>query len=162
MKKLFSLILFWACFQPSSLLGQEIIGSVASSTVDTNGYSISWTVGEIMTKTDTSGNFIFTQGYHQSGFTIVSIDRLGESSLGQFRIYPNPFQHELNLIPEDFEEESFTATLTDMTGKVLYRFDLINDKNTLEFPPLADAQYLLLIRSESGRYQEHFKVIKSQ
>ncbi|UTW63347.1 T9SS type A sorting domain-containing protein [bacterium SCSIO 12741] len=162
MKKLFSYILFGSSLLPLSLSGQELIGTVASSTIDTNGYSISWTVGEIMTLTDTSGNFTFTQGLHQAGFTIVSIDRIGEPSAGQFRIYPNPFQHELNLVPQDFEEESFTATLTDMTGKVLHRFDLINDKNTLEFPPLADAQYLLLIRSESGRYQEHFKVIKSQ
>lgn len=77
---------------------QQVISSAGGYDVSGGGISLSWTLGELVTSTVTSGGgeLILTQGFQQSKLTVDAIEinpELGATVL----IYPNPSVDMVNI-----------------------------------------------------------------
>ena len=83
MKKIF-LMCSIICVMLLSVKSQEVKGTSGDYFQNAQA-SLSWTIGEPMTETYTTGTNILTQGFHQTGLTIVSIFELFFNNTGGYR-----------------------------------------------------------------------------
>ncbi len=88
-----------------------------------------------------------------------------DMGIEHFSIYPIPASNALNFIMRIDGTESFTLSLTDMTGKLLYSKDIkVHDQyvDVLNIESLADGVYSLNVQNDKGEVQsERFTVQKN-
>lgn len=155
MKKL-AIILF-AIFITNTIFSQEVV-STAGETKKISGYEISWTIGEPVIQTLSSGNSIITQGFHQTKLIITKIS-VAENFKSLVSVYPNPTKRvailEFKEIPE---KKSFKVF--DLSGKILLS-KKINAKITpVDLSKFATGSYLLQIMNDNNQSMETFKIVK--
>jgi len=82
------LIIYFFFFAAFFVSSQEVVSS-AGETQTIPGIEISWTIGEPVIETVSSGSSVLTQGFHQTKLTVTTIDELLFSDL-ELKVYPNP------------------------------------------------------------------------
>lgn len=135
----------------------QVISTAGGSFENSSG-SISFTVGECIVATHTSGSggIILTQGFQQSGLSIVHIQ---ENNFQEFEIlaYPNPAKDFVILKIE--KPQGFSYRLCDMSGRVLEVGEIIGTEYEINLSNFTPSMYLLkLYRSEEEI--RAFKIIK--
>ena len=75
------------------------------------------------------------------------------------KIYPNPFNHEINLFVDDAQSSFFVVEMMDMNGRIVQRNEFFNQsKVVLSTEDLVKGVYTLRVISHSQT--ENFKMIK--
>ncbi|MCX6226513.1 MAG: hypothetical protein NTV01_17485 [Bacteroidia bacterium] len=75
MKRLSLFLILALPLTPAALMAQEVISS-GGTCVKVSGISLSWTVGEPVTETLSSGSLTLTQGFHQTRLSASTIDEI--------------------------------------------------------------------------------------
>ncbi len=155
MKKPIIAFLFLIFFQVA--VAQEVVSS-AGTTQQAAGYEISWTLGEAVIETFTSGSDILTQGFHQTKLVVTAIDKPG-LLISELKVYPNPTS-DFVMIHFNSELPDKQYSLFDMTGKML-EFNSIPETDTkIDVSSLASGTYLLHIIANKTNHIQSFKIVK--
>jgi hypothetical protein len=154
-------------FSVQNIFSQKIILSVFASAGDyksLSGYSLSWTMGEVMTEMLTSDNIRLTQGFQQPGLAVESgiHDEHREWSVST---YPNPVFQDLIISFQGIRENrAVLISLTDMMGRIIILKELknipVSYNYRLEMNDLERGIYILKIYTQDYRMQKLFKIEK--
>lgn len=156
-----SLCVFAILFGSSvSLQAQEVIGTTGEH-YEGEGISLSWTLGEPVSETYSSGDNFLTQGFHQGQFILVYIGEKEEPAT-EVTVYPNPFANVLNIrFKEGQPTDQTLYQIFDLNGKSVLTGRLNNPENQISLGRLANAQYLLVIIDTSTNFKETYSVLKA-
>lgn len=151
------LILFGLVFWGYALFSQEVISS-AGATQQAAGYVLSWTIGEPVIQTLSSGPNILTQGFHQSKLIITAIGEIPEQNI-LITVFPNP-THEFAIVKFNNQPKQNTYKLFDSTGRVL-EWRIINSTETqVDLIRFAKGTYFLKVFQDDNQPIQTFKIIK--
>lgn len=117
MKITFIFIIIFLFF---SVRSQTTSPQVVASSGDFNSgisASLSWTLGEIVTETVSTGTNFLTQGFQQPIF--ANTLNLGSVKKNIFSVFPNPFTDQL-FFRSNVSTESYSITITDFLGKEIF------------------------------------------
>src|SRR5690606_4852567 len=111
---------FFLCFiMPRfSAVAQNLSLVSSSGTYSENSSgSISWSIGEVVIVTSSSGSNDVTQGFHQSRIYFSGIEELKELEIS---LYPNPTSEFVNIVSPN----SVKLSIYDMSGRLVRIHDL--------------------------------------
>ena len=142
---------------------QQIVPQViasAGSSATVSSIHVDWTVGETFTHTLAGTNNIVTQGFHQPDLIISAIERLPEG-LGRIDVFPNPVDHEMQMVLELARQSNVRIAFTDITGKELWTtsLDVLYHKEMIDVTALPSGVYFLQFVIDDS-YTHTFKIQK--
>ncbi len=142
----------------SQELTPQIIASSGGS-YETNGIILSWTLGEPVTETFSSGDITLTQGFHQGDITVTSTNTEEFTDM-KVNVYPNPAGEFVNIDIEGKGSEILTVELFTLSGeKVLIKKDFITEKyQQLQLKDLPAGTYILKIMNNDK--MKTYKIVK--
>ena len=142
-------------FTTISLSAQEVVSSQGETYTNANG-SIDFTVGEVITSTESNGNNDLTQGFHQTNWNFAGVEDFAPDF--EITIFPNPTSDVLNIKSSMYEDVSYL--LYDGQGKLVLSDDLSGTLTQIQVNQLAPGAYSLCINDQTGQLK-NFKLIKS-
>ena len=155
MKKLFLLTLF--IYTTTFLNAQEVVAT-SGETKSASGFEISWTIGEPVIQTFSSGATILTQGLHQTNLQVTPVNKLLLPNL-EISVFPNPSSEfiviRLNELPP-----SPKFALFNLSGKLISQKNIESTNTQLNLNEFAPGTYLLKIMQEKNQELQTFKIIK--
>lgn len=128
----------------SGELSPDVVASAGDSFSD-NNLILEWTLGELATESF-EGNLFLSQGFHQPGENITSIDN-PLSSLGLIKVYPNPSRDRIFIEREKGGE--IEVALRDIRGRILIEHTVSNSIDQLNLSQLPSGIYILHMRDEN-------------
>ena len=134
---------------------QEIITS-SGDYYESSNASLSWTIGESMTETFTSGTTILTQGFQQSRLTATSVFELNNLNIS-IKVAPNPTPDIITLYIDNYKNINYQ--LFDFNGKLLKQSGVLSEETEISFTHLAYAAYFLKIM-KGKQMIKSFQIIK--
>lgn len=156
---LLSLGLFTTGWSYAQSLSPEVIAT-AGDHFSANGAQLSWTIGESVIETYSSGGSAqLTQGFHQTNLIITAVD---DPVTGfPVRVYPNPTADWLNIEAEQ-SAPAFSLELTDAQGRALLLQPATSSTTlrSLDLSGYAAGLYYLRLRTEDRKTTQTFKIIK--
>ena len=138
------------------VFSQEVISTQGDSYSNASG-KIDFTIGEIVTNTETDGANDLTQGFHQTNWNFVSI----EDHVPNYEaiIYPNPTEDFLNIKASLYKNVSYV--LYDEMGRLILQGLLSGEQTALEVSPLATGRYSLTLINLKENLKT-FNIIKTR
>ena len=148
-------------------LGQEVYGqtlsrSVIGATGSVNN-QLSYTVGETVIETGSSGMLVLTQGFQQPDKLTGTFN---DPLLGnvKFILYPNPTQDQLILELTIDKPQKFGVEMIDLRGRRVGALrELAPASQVMEIfsvESLAEGTYVLLLKNASGQILEQMRFRK--
>lgn len=134
-----------------SFLAQEVIATNGNYSTSAQG-SLSWTMGEVITETLSTVDGHFTQGFQQNYEDILAVSDIGLN--GELRIFPNPFQQEINLSISDSSPD-YLIQILDYQSKIVL-------EEQIYFAPGTNQITLNLSALSGGYYIVHLTTTDSQ
>lgn len=141
-----------------------VIASSGDFYYDTQGYGISYTLGEVFIQQPPTfpNRDFFCEGFQQ-GIWLSEIP-----PPQQVRVYPNPIGRNDNNLKVDLpvrgETNSYYISIFTMNGQVVYNKKhsntFINDPLLIPFRNYRKALYLVKIQSDKGDFLKTFKIEK--
>jgi len=136
---------------------QEVI-STAGETNTAGNIEVSWTVGEAVINTFSTGNSVLTQGFHQTKLIITAISDIVDSNI-RIKVYPNPTEEFVVIqFNEIIQKSSFL--LLNMNGSELESGLMETVHKQINLSGYANGTYLLQIRKNNGETLQTFKIQK--
>jgi len=135
---------------------QEVI-SAAGETKSTAEYEVSWTIGEPVIATGSSGSYSLTQGFHQPILSVTPTEIFADDL--NIEVYPNPAR-EFVTINSDQLLENAEYALFSLSGKKLMEGKIMNKTTKLSIENRASGSYLLKLTGENSRPLQTFKIVK--
>jgi len=145
-------------------IGQAINPYVIASAggyFNSSNVQLSWTLGELVTSTFNSGNFILTQGFQQNSYINISVKET-ENNPFKLIVFPNPAENIIYVSWEYIEETDLIIEITDYHGKNVYS-NIVNSSKNLEIidiKGLASSVYMLHVTPVHKSWKKHLKFIK--
>lgn len=143
--------------------GQTLTPEVISSSGEhfsASPGSLSWTLGEIITESDSNGGYWLTQGFHQTKFTVVSVEESPKNTFN-VNVYPNPAIQFFNIEIESSNfSKDFQFVLYDINGRSIKQGKIKTRKTTVNLNGLANESYFLKIWSATENYHKIYQVLK--
>lgn len=142
----------------SQSLDQHVIGSAGNFSATSSSTTLSWTVGEMITTTESSGNAILTQGFQQP--VLVNPLSINSTNPNAFslQVFPNPSLEQITIQKD--QKENLKAELIDILGQVIGQYSLQDSQTQIDLSQLPSANYLLRIRSLDNEPLQTFKIQK--
>jgi len=161
MKIIYSLLLVGISnFGFSQSLEQFVIGTSGADFSSSN-VQLSWTLGETVINTFSTGNQQLTQGFHQTQLQVSSVDKTEDPGFSAI-VFPNP-SHEIIIIQIESVQELFEYVIYDVLGRALHHENVLDNQNTsINLNNLAAGNYLLKIISKDTNTFRTFKIQKLQ
>jgi hypothetical protein len=141
------------------LQAQEVVSSGGSHASGAN-VSLSWTIGEPVVSTLSTGGYILTQGFHQSRLSATAIEHTPIPGFNLL-VYPNPFLYVLHLSVEEGDFSRLDYQLLTVDGKSLLTKPIKSKVSDIDMQAYPAANYLLLVRQQSGRVLKTFRLVKN-
>ncbi len=147
-----------------TLQAQQVV-STSGNHAENGSAQMSWTVGEIVTATVSSGDNILTQGFHQSRLTVTAIE---EVEVPDFEIsaFPNPATECIHLTlisllqsPERGMWKDFYFQLYDLNGRLLMYEHIEGPETVIRMDSYIPSTYFLKI-IKNNKEVRTFKIIK--
>ena len=134
----------------------EVISSAGDHFANSN-LSISWTIGEPIIETHSTGTTTITQGFHQGLYTIIAVEEQFQQPV--VNIYPNPTVDYINIEIKNQDNNNFQIILYDELGKVLVnkKYSEIQQINLSQY---AKATYFLKLVDTKNETYNSYKVLK--
>ena len=122
-----------------------------------NGYSLSYTLGELSIKTLTKSSNILTEGFQQGKQHKVVLP------FKDIRYFPNPVTSTpLHLDFYTDDGQSFIVQVYSVTGRLMAIFNYDNvvngERRDISFEGVEKGLYLIKIQSKDGKIQKLFKI----
>jgi len=139
---------------PLLTFGQKIdrqVIAAAGDHLEAASTSITWTLGELVTESFTSGNLFLSQGFQQGNMEVTSIR--GIQADFELKAYPNPV---MDILIVETEKLDLKYRLIDMDGKVLKIGTINSSSYELDFTGFPSGMYFLWVEEN----QTH-KIIKN-
>ena len=162
---LFMLALCISIHASSQRLSQTVIATEGGSST-TGRITLEWTLGELAVESLTSGNRLYTQGFHQP-ISVKILYRQPAPLLQEpdFEIIvaPNPVQSLLMINSVSTRSQSFRFTLTDITGKKLWSRSNVaaSSSSRIDMKGIISGLYILNVHAASGQLLRTYKIIKA-
>jgi len=147
-------LLVLAAFFVSS---QEVVSS-GGETQTISGIEISWTIGEPVIETISSGSTVLTQGFHQSKLTVTAIDDVLISDF-ELNVYPNPTSEFVIISSNNLDDKS-SYSLFDLTGKLLENKIISTSETRVNLRNYASGTYLLKLQYNPIQPLRTYKIVK--
>lgn len=115
-----SILLFVGLFSFTVAFSQSLAPSVVSlggGYGQSNGYTLSYTLGEMMIETYRADAYILTQGFQQP--SLKEVEENAEKPVWITSVYPNPAWNLLNVSIEPPEGSSFEIELINAMGVLM-------------------------------------------
>jgi len=139
-----------------AISAQEVVSSGGESQ-SAAGLQLSWTLGEPVIETFSSGSIILTQGLHQSKLTATALTDLLFPGI-ELKVFPNPTQDFVTIhLNERLENTHYI--LFDLAGKILDTKKITNSETRLDMIEYPSGIYILKLYSNQKAIQD-FRVIK--
>lgn len=123
------------------------------------GYSLSYTYGELSVRTLTKTSNILTQGFQQGKYHPG-----GNGSINDFKYGPNPVDEKLKLQFYFSDTQSFIIQIYNMLGQAsgyIVQKDVGNGNQVdINFSNLGKGLYLVKVQSADGKFQRIIKIEK--
>ena len=138
----------------------SVIGFAGTYASSANA-SMAWTIGEVMTKTYSSGNYFFTQGFHQPDTAYVTF--VSNPVAQNIAIYPNPVVDNL-VIDFSLSSGNYSVEIFDMQGQIIRKENIsANEKRLgISFRDFANGMYLLNIINKETHSRNCYKINKAE
>jgi hypothetical protein len=151
------LILGYYCFGQNKT--SPVVLASGGGFFSANGYSLSYTYGELSVKTLSKNNYILTEGFQQGKF------QAGLSSpINDIKYGPNPVDQTLKIYFYFQENQSFSIQVFSLLGQLSGTFiqkDIVNGMFVnIEFGGLGKGLYLVKIQSLDGKFMRILKIEK--
>ena len=157
--KLSTMLFLWFVF--TGLQAQEAIPASGGNASGSGG-SASYSVGQLVYKTNTSANGSVAHGVQQPYEISVVIGI--EESYGiklECMVYPNPTAGFLNLKIENYDNENLFYQLFDISGKLLEIKKITGNETTISMTNLVSATYFLkIIKMKYASSKQEIKIFK--
>jgi hypothetical protein len=140
-----------------SMNAQQVISSTGGTGQNANG-TLTYTLGELVIDTRTSGSTTITQGFQQSRLTVTSVKELQDLGF-TIAAFPNPTSNFITIKVEKGKPEKITYSLIDVSGKPLHNGKLLNGEAEISFISLNPATYILKI-FQDGKEIKTVKIVK--
>lgn len=150
------LLLPWASYSQS--IANQVIAS-SGQTVESGGLVLDYTVGETVTATLSTSDFILTQGFHQP-YPDSSVSIFPFSDALNVLIFPVPFSNTLNLVGKgNIPGTNFEVALFDVSGRNVFTTSIdLREPQTLALHHLSAGTYLLSLGQ--GQHRITQQIIK--
>ncbi|MBN1414912.1 MAG: T9SS type A sorting domain-containing protein [Bacteroidales bacterium] len=146
---------------PFSVIAQEVnleVVATSGSTFETANNQISWTLGEVVIETFSTGSFTLTQGFHQPGL-LVALDYADPVLELSVKVYPVPFTSFVNLSFDEMLQE-YSVELYNINGSRIHTEPVISPEIQLDLSALPAAEYILTITAADNKIIRSFKIVK--
>ena len=143
-----------------SLQSQENI-TISGGDATGSGGTAAYSVGQIVYTTNTGADGSVSQGVQQP-YEISIVDGI-EQADGinlELKVYPNPTNDFLNLIVEDFNNETLSYQLYDINGQIIKRGKILGIETTIMMEFQVPGNYLLIVFDDQ-MIVKTFKIIKN-
>ena len=155
------LSVFPFCLKAQSLQ-QSIVASAGNFYADAN-YSVSSTIGEVMSETfSSSAGPILTQGFQQVDGYFVQVQELHRNS--NITVYPNPFRENVYISINDPENQIYYIELVDLIGRKYNQIgtgsEFKNGIQTIDTKKLVPGIYFIQVSNEKNESIGKFKIIR--
>ncbi len=145
----------------SQTLDRQVIGS-AGAYAEAGNISMSYTVGEAVVATGTSGTIVLTQGFQQPDNMMVGIESI-ESGIS-INAYPNPTSGEIILDFTVVNPAEFTIEIFDVSGKLMMNPETLKVENStkhqMDFSEFSSGNYFIVMKNQDGTMNSNIKVQK--
>lgn len=138
---------------------QEVI-SASGQTNKAGNIELSWTLGETVIETHTVGEYILTQGFHQTKLIVTAIDNVSVPNL-TVKVYPNPTTDFLVVQISETANQPVLA-LFDASGKLLRQSFVDRSETRIDMRNYSAGSYFLKLNKQNGQPIQQFKIVKSR
>lgn len=159
------LVFFLFCY---TLHGQSISPYVVSTKgecFNNASSSITWTIGQIASKSCFSVDNILTQGFQQPYYYDPSDIPEQKSSTTEFQIYPNPTNDFVNVIYFTEIKTKLNIEVRDLLGNIVkpdteVMSGPLEEKLVIKMRDLPSGVYLIKIFAMNASFVKTYKIIK--
>lgn len=145
--------LFFCLFLVTIVSAQEVVSTQGDSYSNSSGI-VDFTIGEVVINTLNDGSNDLTQGFHQTNWTITSVEDISNYDVS---IFPNPTDDVINVKTSVFEGVYYL--FYDINGKLLKEGNLTSGKTPIDVSQFAAGSYILTLNNKSENLKK-FKLIK--
>lgn len=156
MKRFFLLVFISVCFISPA---QNVVNS-NGQTISGGGYTVDYSLGEVITQTISNGTNIATQGFLQP-FVHTTVVKENDEKL-TLVVFPNPTAQKLNVRFSGKENVKVRFVLNDIAGKTVLAQDVTSNENSVDVSSLAAGQYILSLTNSLNGKTNTYKIIKEQ
>lgn len=159
-----TVLLILTCFSLDAQKVPRKLVSVSGDKVKSEGYYISWSVGEPVVNTLTSGSFMLTQGFQQPSLkSTAPPPPLPDDDF--IDVYPNPVRDNLTVLFAIKKIQAYRIEVIAMDGRKLVVRNINFDESMfweekVDFSDFSQGIYLVRIFSHNGRIDRLFKIEK--
>ena len=125
-----------------------IVIASAGNHASSQGYHLSWTLGEVVIATNIQADATLLQGFQQPNYLFDVLVREPENGY-QIKLFPNPASRWIT-IEINGPENPLTAELFDLFGRLILRKTLDQPRTGLDLSRLPSTTYLLRISDEKN------------
>ncbi len=135
---------------------QEVVGSGGGYHSDT-GVAISYTIGEAMISTVSTGGTTLTQGFQQPWAAITTYNDEPAPQEGAITVYPNPVRHVLHVAMEGMPD-GHRYVLHDAAGRQITDGNIASTITDINMETYASGGYILRILGPKNNTARSFKI----
>ena len=149
--------LFFTCFAQS--ISTEVIGTAGEYYLNSGGFNLHWTVGEIAISNFDQQHMILAEGFHQTYLDIYITDvwKTPENEIN-IAVFPNPAQNWITIDTDYSDELQFK--IINISGQQVITAQTKAGKTQVDIQNLPAGMYLLNI-SKENQLLKSFKILKS-
>jgi hypothetical protein len=157
----FILVTIFFALSVSAQVKQEVIASAGGyneAGIGSNKISISWTLGETIIPTYSSGNLILTHGFQQQ-LIVTAVEENIDVAVN-VKVFPNPASEFVNIRFEAPVNVEIVVTVIDSQGKLVKK-DIIESSMSEKQINLQDVPAgIYYLRLAKGNLVNIYKVVK--
>ena len=138
-----------------------IISTSGESVSSSAGYN-DYTIGEVITETVASANWIITQGFQQSNIEtggIISGLGITNNAL-EVDFYPNPFNSLVTVTISESTIDLYNIDIIDLRGRTVFKKSNLDSSFNLDLQILKPSMYFLRITGKNNKTVEILKITK--
>ncbi len=161
MKKIMTLIMVIAAMHAGAqIITPEVIASGGGSYENDYAF-MDVTIGEVVTETMISGNYILTNGFQQGHYNIDFIENNQNIEM-EIQVYPNPANEHLFLSLNASTPLMLQYHLCDLTGRVILHGHVSSSEkiNKVNIQSLVPGTYYISFLKDGRQISRSFKIIK--
>lgn len=148
-------MVLFSMFATASVYSQDVVSTQGDSYSNVNG-SIDYTIGEVVINTVSNGSNDLTQGFHQTIWQLVSIEK--HVLEYDASLFPNPTEDVLNIRTAEFQDVTFS--LYDAQGKLVLQDKLVGDLTSVQVNQIKSGNYSLVLNNKTQKLKT-FQIIKT-
>lgn len=152
--------LFLSIVSYSQSLEQAIIGAAGNFSTTSGGSTLSWTIGEPTSSTESSNSAILTQGFQQPvSVNPMPINKHFKEAVS-IQVFPNPTAQKITI--QVNKTINLKADLINILGQTIDSYLINKATSSIDLEALPAANYLLQIYNPETSSIKTFKIQKIQ